>query len=160
MLRLLAAVSFLLSALPASAQEIVANDGYRTCPAEKTQEGLDVVRSACGTFNAPDFSGAYFGSLEALKEAEALRDLFIGEVHDYGLCVTDFITAQQQPGMPADSHAPDQAACAHAWAEDQLTETVREFGRACIDFSNRSMRDARIAPWDGECYPVVGSERG
>ena len=154
MLRAFAAVSLVLIASPASARQVTASDDYRVCSAEKTAEGLEVVRSACGTFNKPDFSAAEFSSPEEVKAGEALRDLLRGEVWDYAQCVTKFITAYQQPGMPADSTAPDLAACAHSWAQDQATAVVREFGRACVDFSNRSMMDARITPWDGACYPT------
>ena len=61
---------------------------------------------------------------------------------------------------PADSPAPDQAACAHSWAEDQATQAVRDFGKACVNFSNRSMMDRAIAPWSGDCYPSADNGRG
>lgn len=160
MMRALAALSLMLAAVPATAQTIAANDGYRVCPAEKTREGVSVVQDACGALERPDFAGAAFSTLAELETARARRDAFRSDVDAYGQCVSDFITAHQRPGMPADSKAPDQAACAHSWAEDQATEAVREFGRACIDFSNRSMTDARITPWDGACYPVPARERG
>ena len=146
---------FGLLAFSASAQEFQISNDYRVCPADRTREGISVVQGTCGDLERPDFSTSNFASLDELQAGETERDTFQARVSAYSACVTDFITAYQKPGMPADSMAPDQAACAHSWAQDQATETVREFGRACINFSNRSMMDARIEPWDGACYPVL-----
>lgn len=154
MKRAFAALSLAMLACPAGAQISTLNDGYLVCPAEQTRLGVDVVHETCGTLSPPDFAATRFGSLEDLKAAEAARDAFRSDVDAYGQCVSDFITAYQQPGMPADSRAPDHAACAHSWAEDQATQAVREFGRACIDFSDRSMLDVTITPWSGACYPA------
>lgn len=155
-----AALTTVLVALPAAAQQYAAADSYRVCPQSETSKGIEVVTHQCGALLRPDFSMAQFGSLSELQAAEAQRVQFSTQVTDYGVCVTQFINSYRRPGAPADSKAPDQAACAHSWAEDQATQTVREYGRACVDFSNRSMMDSRISPWSGECYPTAGSGRG
>lgn len=144
----------------ANAQQLVAADGYRTCPADQTTKGLRVVETACGTVDRPDFSTASFSGLSDLQEAESQRDAFATSVKEYGQCVTRFINSYRRPGADANSTAPDEAACAHSWAEDQITQTVMEFGRACVDFSNRSMTDRSIDPWSGACYPAIQSENG
>lgn len=156
----IAALSIATLALPATAQQFAANDGYRICPQTQTTKGRDVVAEQCGALQRPDFSAASFASLAELKDAELRRENFTRQVADYGVCVTAFINSYRRPGAPADSKAPDQAACAHSWAEDQATQVVREYGKACVAFSNRSMMDADITPWSGECYPSAGSGQG
>ena len=157
----LAALAVSLVAGTATAQQYASADGYRVCPTAQTQQGIDVVRENCGSLKPPEFSAASFSSLSELKSAEAVRIAFEASVSDYGSCVSQFINSYRRPGADANSTAPDQAACAHAWAEDQATEVVRDYGRACVEFSNRSMTDSTIEPWSGACYPAVaGSERG
>lgn len=156
-----AALAITMTAGTASAQQYAAADGYRVCPQAQTLQGVKVVEDTCGSLERPNFSDSSFGSLSELKSAEARREAFTTKVSDYGACVTRFINSYRRPGADANSKAPDQAACAHAWAQDQATEVVREYGRACIEFSNRSMRDSEIEPWSGTCYPSVkGSGRG
>lgn len=157
----LAALAMTLATGSATAQQYASADGYRVCPQAQTVQGIDVVKQACGSLKPPSFSNASFASLSELKAAEAERKAFEVQVAEYGNCVTSFINSYRRPGADANSKAPDQAACAHAWAQDQATEVVRDYGRACVDFSNRSMTDGTIDPWSGACYPAVaGSERG
>lgn len=151
----LAALLFVVGTGTATAQQFAANNQFMTCPQSQTEVGLDVVRAACGSLARPDFSNLNIMSLRELEAIEQQREQFNTEVAAYGTCITQFINSYRRPGAPADSKAPDQAACAHAWAEDQATKTVREFGRACIAFSDRSMIDSAIEPWSGECYPSV-----
>ncbi len=146
--------------LPASAQQFAAHDEYRVCEAAQTDLGVSVVRDACGEISRPDFSGLHFNSLDELEAARSRRETFTQDVNTYGACVSAFIDSYRRPGAPADSSAPDQAACAHSWAEDQATQAVREFGKACIDFSDRSMIDKALRPWSGECYPSVANGQG
>ncbi|MEZ5997141.1 MAG: hypothetical protein R3B98_00410 [Hyphomonas sp.] len=160
MKRLAVAVLALAAAMPAGAQQYASHDDYRVCQAALTDQGKRVVANDCGVLKAPDFAGAHFDSLSDLETARAAREAFTAEVDTYGACVSAFIDSYRRPGAPADSPAPDQAACAHSWAEDQATQAVREFGKACIDFSNRSMTDRTLTPWSGECYPAVSSGRG
>jgi hypothetical protein len=141
-----------LLALPMLAGQAAA-DTYRTCPAATTEQGRSIVSAACGALSAPDFTAASFTSPLDLDAARGERDAFLARVDAYAACVSDFIDRSRQPGMSADSLTPDQAACAHSWAEDQATEAVRTFGRACIDYANRSVMDARLTPWTGACYP-------
>ena len=155
----LAAILFLSGAATASAQVYAAND-YRTCPQPQTQKGLSVVESACGSLTPPSFTPGTINSLAELESAQARRDSFNTNVADYGTCITSFINSYRRPGADATSTAPDEAACAHAWAEDQATEVVRDYGRTCIEFSNRSMRDSGIEPWSGECYPKITEAGG
>lgn len=155
-----AALTLALAAGTASAQQYASADGYRTCPPAQTSLGIDVVRDACGELAPPDFAGASFDSIEQLKRAAAKRDAFSDQVAVYGACVTQFINSYRRPGADANSTAPDQAACAHSWAQDQVVQSVRDYGRACIDFSNRSMTDSEIEPWSGTCYPSAGAGQG
>ena len=134
--------------------------GFTTCPQSETEIGLDVVEATCGSLLRPNFSSLDISSLSQLEAAQLKRETFNQDVVSYGTCITTFINSYRRPGAPADSKAPDQAACAHAWAEDQATQTVREFGRACIAFSDRSMIDGAIEPWSGACYPELGSGQG
>lgn len=150
----LAALLFVSGAATASAQQYAAND-YRVCPQPQTQKGLRVVESACGDITRPDFTPGTIGSVAELQSAQADRDDFKQRVADYGTCITEFINSYRRPGADATSTAPDEAACAHAWAEDQVTQSVVEYGRTCIEFSNRSVIDTSIEPWTGECYPTV-----
>ncbi len=154
------AVCLFAAAGSASAQQYASNSGYRICSAPQTNEGLSVVASECGHLARPDFSNAQFNSLSELEAARMKRESFSGDVEDYNRCVSNFINSFRRPGAPADSTAPDQAACAHSWAQDQATQAVREYGKACIDYSNKSMMDAEITPWSGECYPTSGNDRG
>lgn len=155
----LAALLIVSGAASASAQVYAAND-YRTCPKPQTQKGLSVVESACGKLTPPSFTPGLVNSLDELKAEQAKRDVFNTHVSEYGLCITEFINSYRRPGADASSTAPDEAACAHAWAEDQATEIVRAYGRTCIEFSNRSMLDTNIEPWSGECYPQVKTSAG
>ena len=155
----LAAILFISGAASASAQVYAAND-YRTCPQPQTQKGLSVVESACGKIVAPSFTPGSINTLAELQSAQSERDGFRTRVDDYGTCITEFINSYRRPGADATSTAPDEAACAHAWAEDQATEVVREYGRTCIEFSNRSMRDTSIDPWSGQCHPQVSAPGG
>jgi hypothetical protein len=155
----LAAIAFSAVAAPCVAQQYTADDGYRVCAAEQTEQGRAVVRTACGDLQRPDIP-AVLTSLADLESARAARGSFTQEIDTYATCVSDFIGSYRQPGGDAASLAPDQAACAHSWAEEQATEAVRAFGRACIDFSNRSMMDSRLSPWSGECYPPVSGDDG
>ena len=155
-----AALTLALATGTASAQQYASADGYRTCPPAQTTQGINVVRDVCGQLTPPNFSSATFASLAELQRAQTQRDAFSNQVTDYGSCVTQFINSYRRPGADANSTAPDEAACAHSWAQDQVVQSVREFGRACIDFSNRSMMDATIEPWSGACYPSVGAGQG
>lgn len=155
-----AAIVALLMSGPVYAQQYAATDGYRVCPQSQTNKGLEVVQQACGVLKRPNFSAVQFNSLNELRVAEQARARFSAQVADYGVCVTQFINSYRRPGAPADSQAPDQAACAHAWAEDQATQTVREYGKACVEFSNRSMTDKTLKPWAGDCYPTALSGQG
>ena len=152
---LLATFVLASTALTASAQQYAAND-YRVCPQPQTQQGLIVVENVCGKITRPDFTSRQITSLAALQSAQSERDAFKQQVADYGVCVNEFINSYRRPGADASSSAPDEAACAHAWAEDQVTQSVMEFGRSCIDFANHSITDPDIEPWDGACYPDVG----
>lgn len=154
------AVCLFAAAGSASAQQYASNNGYRVCTVPQTTQGLSVVEDKCGRLARPDFSNAEFDSLGELEAARLKRETFSGDVDGYSRCVSSFINSYRRPGAPADSQAPDQAACAHSWAEDQATQTVREYGKACIEYSNKSMMDAKIQPWSGECYPTTGNDRG
>ncbi len=156
----LAALALVFGAGTASAQQYAAANGYRTCPADQTTQGIEIVRDVCGALKPPSLTSANFSSLDELRAAEAQRVAFEQDVAAFGQCVTGFIQSYRRPGADASSAAPDQAACAHAWAEDQATQLVRDFGRACVDFSNRSMVDGTIEPWSGACYPSAGSGQG
>lgn len=147
-------------AAPASAQQYAANDGYRVCVPAATNAGIEAARQSCGTVLAPNFAGLAINSENELKQLESRRDGFRTEVKAYGQCVTQLINSYRRPGAPADSQVPDQAACAHSWAEDQATQIVRDFGKACIDYSNRSMMSPDLPPYDGACYPTAGNARG
>lgn len=157
---ILLAVCLFAAAGTASAQQYASNSGYRVCSAPQTTQGLNVVATQCGHLARPDFSNAEFNSLGELEAARIKRESFSGNVSDYNRCVSSFINSFRRPGAPADSKAPDQAACAHSWAQDQATQAVREYGKACINYSNKSMLDAKIQPWSGECYPTSGNDRG
>ena len=108
----------------------------------------------------PDFSGVEFQSAGEMEDARSLRDGFLLGVKVYGRCVSDYIAARQQPGVPADGPEADQAACAHSWAEDKATEVTRSFGQACIAYANRSVMDIRLPVYDGPCYPVMEDTAG
>ena len=155
-----ALIALALASGTASAQQYASAEGFRVCPDAQTNQGLSVVEDACGRISAPSFEQTSFGSIEELQTARDRRDTFNAEADAYSACVTRFINSYRRPGADANSKAPDQAACAHAWAQDRRTKTVRNFGMACIAFSDRSMRDSTIAPWSGSCFPAVGSERG
>ena len=145
--------------LTTTAQQYVAAGDYRTCSATQTQQGLNVVREACGSLIKPQIKGE-FDSFEDVSASIAVRDSFRQQVTAYGVCVTQFIDAFRRPGADANSTAPDEAACAHAWAEDAVTQTVMEVGRACVDYSNRAVMDADLADYAGACYPQFGNDRG
>ena len=146
-------------ALPASAQQFASAGEYRTCSPAQTNSGLEAVRQACGTLTRPVIATP-FGSYEELQSALAKRASFRQEVDAYGVCVTEFINSFRRPGADANSTKPDEAACAHAWAQDAVTQTVMEVGRACIDYSDRSMMSSDLVTYDGACYPDFGSDRG
>ncbi|MEM0985351.1 MAG: hypothetical protein AAGJ32_03815 [Pseudomonadota bacterium] len=149
----------LLLTAPAFAQDIVPAGDFRTCPGDQTRQGKAIVMDACGAIEPPMVPGPY-GSLPDLLAAQAARDAFNSDVAEYGRCVTDFINLYRRPGADASSKAPDQAACAHAWAEQQATELVRDVGFACIDFSNRTMMDSALEPWSGDCFPTPETGQG
>ncbi|MDJ0919631.1 MAG: hypothetical protein QNI84_00770 [Henriciella sp.] len=157
---LIFAFALLGAAGTASAQQYAASDGYRVCATAATTAGIEAARAACGAVTAPDFSTLQINSESELKTLEQRRDGFRVEVQSYGQCVTQLINSYRRPGAPADSPVPDQAACAHSWAEDQATQIVRQFGKACIDYSNRSMMSPDLPPYDGACYPSAGNARG
>ncbi|MEM9053757.1 MAG: hypothetical protein AAGB16_00395 [Pseudomonadota bacterium] len=145
----------------ANAQVMAAADGYRVCAPAATQQGITVASEACGTLKTPDFANLTIASEAELKTHEATREAFRTDVAAYGQCITQLINSYRRPGAPADSTVPDQAACAHSWAQDQATQAVREYGKACIEYSNRSMMDAALTPYDGACYPTANeSARG
>ena len=159
-MRLAILIASLLTALPAMAEPVQAAGDYRTCAPEISEMGRGLVAKTCGTLAVPDFSGVEFQSAGEMEDARSLRDGFLLGVKVYGRCVSDFITAQQQPGVSADSPAADQAACAHAWAEDKATDVIRSFGQACIAYANRSVMDMRLPVYEGQCYPVVEDTEG
>lgn len=155
------ALALTMAAPFASAQQIAAANGYTTCPASATSDGLEVVKAQCGSLSTPDFANMSISNLDELRAAMSKRDGFRTQVDAYGVCVTEFINSYRRPGADANSKAPDQAACAHAWAEDQSTQMVRDFGKACIDFSNKTMMDVSIPDYLGnDCYLSAGSGRG
>ena len=141
-------------AMTASAQVTDAGE-YRVCPYAMTQQGLRTVEGSCALPTRPDFFGAQYGSSQELEAGRARLNAYEIGIATYGACVSDYISAASRPGQPGDSDAPNKAACAHSWAESQLTDAIVEFGEACIDFSNRSMVDPRIQPWDGACFKAV-----
>ena len=155
------AFALAIAAPLAAAQQIASANGYTTCPAAQTNDGIEVVKEQCGALTTPDFVGLSFSSITDLRAAMAKRDGFRSDVKSYGVCVTQFINSYRRPGADANSTAPDQAACAHAWAEDQSTQIVREFGKACIEFSNKTMMDSNIPDYLGnDCYLSAGSGNG
>ena len=89
----------------------------------------------------------------------SIRDGFLLGVKVYGRCVSEFITARQQPGTPAGPEA-DQAACAHSWAENKATEATRSFGQACIAYANRSVMDIRLPVYEGSVLSGGGRYGG
>jgi hypothetical protein len=156
----LASVLMASMALPTLAQQSTSASDYRVCAADQTELGRDAVRQSCGDLRPPAFPSTPLASYSDVEEWRAARDTFTLEVTTYASCVTEFIDSYRKGGASATSLAPDQAACAHAWAEEQATEAVRAYGRACIDFSNRSMMDAALTPWSGACYPAVPGDNG
>lgn len=157
------AIALVAAAPLATAQQIAAANGYTTCPAAATNDGLEVVKSKCGDINTkvPDFANASISSMTELRTMMAKRDGFRQDVSAYGVCVTEFINSYRRPGADANSKAPDQAACAHAWAEDQSTQIVRDFGKACIDFSNKTMMDTEMEDYLGnDCFLTAGTGNG
>lgn len=154
----LTALAFAI-ALPASAQQFASAGEYRTCSPAQTRTGIEAVSQTCGTLTKPVIP-AQFSSFAELQRALETRRVFRAEVQAYGQCVTDFINSYRRPGADANSTKPDEAACAHAWSQDAVTQTVMEVGRACIDYSDRSMMDSNLAVYDGACYPDFGSDRG
>lgn len=145
----------------ASAQQIAAANGYTTCPADATNDGLSVVEEQCGSLTAPNFSNTTISTMDELRSAMAKRDGFRSDVKAYGVCVTQFINSYRRPGADANSKAPDQAACAHAWAENQSTQIVRDFGKACIDFSNKTMMSSELEDYLGnDCYLTAAADNG
>ena len=155
------ALTLAASAPFASAQQLQAANGYTTCPDTQTQQGIDVVKDQCGALTSPNFANISIANMDQLRSAMSQRDGFRSEVKQYGVCVTAFINSYRRPGADANSKAPDQAACAHAWAENQSTQIVREFGKACIDFSNKTMMDSNIPDYLGnDCYLTASSGNG
>lgn len=155
------ALALAVSAPMATAQQIAAADGYTTCPASATTDGLEVVKDKCGALSTPDFANMSITNMTELRTAMAKRDGFRTDVKDYGVCVTNFINSYRRPGADANSKAPDQAACAHAWAEDQSTQIVRDFGKACIEYSNKTMMDSDLEDYLGnDCYLTAGTGNG
>ena len=160
MRNLLSALVFAALAAPCLAQGSDASDDYLVCAPEQTAQGRAIVRQACGDLDVAEASAPYFTSLDELESARASREAYIARITDYASCVSDFIESHHQPGTASASLAPDQAACAHSWAENEATQALREFGRACIDFSNHTVMDARLTPWSGECYPAMPKGSG
>lgn len=144
----------------ATAQQYASSDGYRVCAPSATEQGITVAAEQCGTVKAPNFSSASISSEGQLMSMIEQRDAFRTDVKAYGQCITQLINSYRRPGAPADSLVPDQAACAHSWAEDQSTKVVRDLGKACIDYSNRSVMDADLKPYTGACYPSAGTGQG
>lgn len=137
---------------PGLAQGSADGDSYRVCAPAQTAQGRAIVRQACGDLAAPVARATYFTSLDELESARVVRESYVARIKTYAACVSDFIDSHRQPGAVATRLDADRAACAHSWAEDEATQAVREFGRACIDFSNRTVMDSRLTPWYGECY--------
>jgi hypothetical protein len=158
-MRLAILIASLLTALPATAEPVEAAGDYRTCAPGISEQGRGLVAKTCGTLAVPDFSGVEFQSAGEMEDARSLRDGFLLGVKVYGRCVSDFITARQQPGASAGPEA-DQAACAHSWAEDKATEATRSFGQACIAYANRSVMDIRLPVYEGPCYPEAEDTAG
>ena len=152
--------ALLLAALPAAADPVRMAGSYRTCAPEASEQGRGVVAEACGTLAVPDFTGVEFQSAKELEAGRILRDAFLRDVETYGTCVSELITSRLQHEGPDDGYDADKAACAHSWAEDEATETVRGFGKACIDFANRSVMDIRLTPYEGACYPATDDSAG
>ncbi len=159
-MRLAILVICLLAPLPAMAEPVQPAGNYRTCAPEISEEGRGLVAKTCGTLAVPDFSGVEFQSAGEMEDARSLRDGFLLGVKVYGRCVSDYIAARQQPGVPADGPEADQAACAHSWAENKATEVTRSFGQACITYANRSVMDIRLPVYDGPCYPETDDTAG
>ena len=107
-----AALAFASSGLSATAQPPVPSDGYRVCAPEQTMQGRTIVRDTCGDLVQPDFAAATYTSVAELEAGDDARAAFLAEITAYAACVSSFIDAARQPGMPADSLAPDPAACA------------------------------------------------
>ena len=146
-------LAVVLSASTATAQQQHASyDAYVTCPLSQTRTGLETVRNTCGSVSKPNISLSPDATLGELLELKEERDAFQTQVNEYGSCVTGFINSYRRPGGDANSSAPDEAACAHAWAEDQLTETLREFTHTCFDYNNRAVVSGGEA-YEGSCTP-------
>ena len=152
-------IAFALSTYSVTMLGAASADQYRTCPFNQTQIGIETVRESCGSLTKPDFDVEGQTSLSDLKTLQRQRDRFRDDVRDYGQCVTAFINTYRRPGADANSTAPDEAACAHAWAEEQLTESIREFGRSCYAFNDDANIHGKPA-FNGSCYPSFGSAGG
>lgn len=138
-----------LSPLSAAAED------YRVCPPSQTATGIETVKEQCGDISKPDFGIEGQTTLGDIQTMKAERDAFRQDVVEYGKCVTAFINSYRRPGADASSTAPDEAACAHAWAEDQVTESIREFGRTCYAFNDAALVKGEQG-FTGSCYPEFG----
>ena len=141
--------SLIVAPLTASAED------YRVCPAEQTAIGIETVKEKCGDISKPDLGVEGQTTLSDLRTMKEKRDAFRQEVTDYGTCVTEFINSYRRPGADATSTKPDEAACAHSWAQDQVTETIREFGRTCFAFNDAALVKGEQG-FTGACYPTFG----
>ncbi|MAK61283.1 MAG: hypothetical protein CMK09_09920 [Ponticaulis sp.] len=148
-------LTFGLSAAILFAPMMASAEEYRVCPAEQTAIGIETVKEACGDIIKPDFEVEGQTTLSDLRSMKEKRDAFRQEVTDYGNCVTAFINSYRRPGADATSTKPDEAACAHSWAQDQVTETIREFGRTCFAFNDAALVKGEQG-FAGNCYPTFG----
>lgn len=152
-------VALALTVYSAAAAGSASADGYRMCPKNQTAVGIKTVRPVCGSLKKPNFRIEGQATLADITTLQRQRDEFRADVKAYGQCVTQFINSYRRPGADANSTAPDEAACAHAWAEEQLTESIREFGRSCYAFNDRA--NIKGAPsFKGSCYPSFGGANG
>ena len=133
-------------------QFAAAAEDYRVCPAEQTAVGIATVQEQCGDLIKPDFGADEETTVSDIQSMSDERDAFRQDVVEYGQCVTAFINSYRRPGADATSTAPDEAACAHAWAEDQATESIREFGRMCFAFNDNALVYGEPG-FTGSCYP-------
>lgn len=151
-------IGMLMTASSATAQQMASAEDYRVCPPSQTQTGLETVRQQCGSLSAPDMKVDGIASLDQIASLSTKKDSFQSEVSAYGACVTSFINSYRRPGADANSTAPDEAACAHAWAEDQLTKANREFMFTCIAYQDQAAIKGE-PEFQGSCYPYSSETR-
>ena len=125
---------------------------YVQCRSEDTKFGRVAVAQSCDRLETPPEYVPEVFSLERITALRARLNAFDQDVVAYRRCTSDYISQFRQEGYDATSRRAYEAACAHSWAEVELTKAAANYARACYHYNDHAPGQ-NLPAYDSNCRP-------